>query len=155
MQPYITRTYMKRGEQQKVLHNGTNDRVNAFITLLYPLDKIKFNMTGKTRYSSDFINHLRNIKRYVIKRNVKRFILVIDNASFHVSKKTRQHVERQSRWLTVLYLPKKAPFLNPVETKANRNLKKDICANYCYETEEDLICSVRRYPRRKGCWPRI
>jgi hypothetical protein len=155
MQPYITRTYMMKGEQQKVLHKGTNDKVNAFITLLYPLDKIKFNTTGKTRNSDDFINHLRNIKRYVIKRGIKRFILVIDNASFHVSKKTRQYVERQSKWLTVLYLPKKAPFLNLVETKVNRNLKKDICANYCYETEEDLICSVRRYLRKKGCWPRI
>ena len=152
---HITRTYMKRGEQQKVLHKGTNDKVNAFITLLYPLDKIKFNTTGKTRNSNDFINDLRNIKRYVIKRGIKRFILVIDNASFHVSKKTRQYAERQSKWLTVLYLPKKAPFLNPVETKVNRNLKKDICATYCYETEEDLINSVRRYLRRKGCWPRI
>jgi hypothetical protein len=90
MQPYITRTYMKRGEQQKVLHNGTNDKVNAFITLLYPLDKIKFNTTGKTRYSSDdFINHLKSIKSYVLKRSVKPFILIIYNASFHVSKKTR------------------------------------------------------------------
>jgi hypothetical protein len=49
IQPYITRTYtMKEGEQQKVLHKGTNDKVNAFITLLYPLNKIKFN-TGKDK----------------------------------------------------------------------------------------------------------
>jgi len=154
MQPYITRTYMKRGEQQKIVHKGTNNKVNAFITLLYPLNKIKFNM-GRTRNSGDFINHLKNIKRYVLKRNGKRFILVIDNASFHVSKKTRQYVERQSEWLTVVYLPKRSPFLNPVETKVNRNLKKDICANYVYETEENLLCSVRKYLRSTGCWPKI
>ena len=153
--PYITRTYMMKGEQQKIIHEGTKEKVNAFITLLYPYNGIKFNITGKTRNSNDFINHLKNIRRYVLKRNVKRFILVIDNASFHVSKKTRQYVERQSKWLTVVYLPKKAPFLNLVETKVNRNLKKDICANYCYETEEDLTCSVRRYLRRNGCWPKI
>ncbi len=41
-----------KGEQQKIFHKGTNDKVNAFITLLYPLNKIKFN-TGKTRNSSD------------------------------------------------------------------------------------------------------
>jgi hypothetical protein len=146
---------MMKGEQQKVLHKGTNDKVNAFITLLYPLDKIKFYTTEKTRNSDDFINHLKSIKRYVIKSGIKQFILVIDNASFHASKKTRRYVERQSKWLTVLYLPKKAPFLNLVETKVNRNLKKDICTNYFYETEEDLICSVRRYLKRKGCWPRI
>ena len=142
-----------RGEQQKIQHKGTNDKVNAFITLLYPSNRIKFN-TGKTRNSDDFINHLKNIKRYVLKRNVKRFILVIDNASFHVSKKTRQYVERQSEWLTVVYLPKRSPFLNPVETRINRNIKKDICANYCYETEENLLCSVLKYLRRTGVDPR-
>jgi hypothetical protein len=91
MQRYITTTYMMKREQQKILHKCiNNDKVNAFITLLYPLNKIKFNTTGKTRNSNDdFINHLRNIKRYVLKRNVKRFILVINNASFHVSKNTR------------------------------------------------------------------
>lgn len=154
MQPYITRTYMKRGAQQKILHKGTNDKVNAFITLLYPYNGIKFN-TGKTRNSGDFINHLKNIKRYVLKRSVKRFILVIDNASFHASKKTTGYIKRQSEWLTVVYLPKRSPFLNPVETRINRNLKKDICANYCYETEENLLCSVQKYLRRTGCWPKI
>ena len=143
-----------KGEQQKIVHKGTNDKVNAFITLLYPQNKIKFN-TGKTRNSTDFINHLKNIKRYVLKRNIKRFILVIDNASFHVSKKTRQYVERQSGWLTVVYLPKRAPFLNPVETRVNRNLKKDLCANYFYETEENLLRSVRKYLRKTGCWPKL
>lgn len=145
---------MKRGEQQRILHKGTNNKVNAFITLLYPQNKIKFN-TGKTRNSNDFINHLKNIKRYVLKRNVKRFILVIDNASFHVSKKTKRHIERQSEWLTVVYLPKRSPFLNLVETRINRNLKKDICANYCYETEWSLLRSIRKYLRGIGCWPMI
>jgi hypothetical protein len=32
-----TRTYMKRGEQQKILHKGSKKKVNVFITLLYPL----------------------------------------------------------------------------------------------------------------------
>ncbi|MDN5846108.1 MAG: transposase [Candidatus Nitrosocosmicus sp.] len=94
MRPYITRTYMTKGEQQKVVHPGTKkEKVNAFITLLYPYNGIKFNITGKTRNSVDFINHLRNIKRYVRKRSVNRYILVIDNASFHVSKKTKRYME--------------------------------------------------------------
>jgi hypothetical protein len=147
---------MKRGEQQKILHKGSNDKVNVFITLLYPQNRIKFN-TSKTRNSSDFINHLKSIKRYVLKRSIKRFILVIDNASFHVSKKTKQYMERQSEdWLTVLFLPTHAPFLNIVETKVNRNMKKDVCANYNYETEDNLLCTVRRYLRcMGGSWPKI
>ena len=147
LQPYITRTYMRKGEQKKILHKGFKKKVNVFITLLYPLNGIKFT-TSKTRNSNDFINHLKSIKRYVRKRNVKRFIIVIDNASFHVSKKSRQFIERQSDdWLTVLFLPTRSPFLNLVETRVNRNLKKDICANYNYETEDNLLCNVRRYLR--------
>ena len=95
----------KRGEQQKILHKGSNDKVNVFITLLYSMNGIKFT-TSKTRNSNDFKNHLNSIKRYVLKRSIKRFILVIDNASFHVSKKTKQFIEKQSDdWLTVLFLP--------------------------------------------------
>lgn len=146
---------MAKGEQQKVVHQGTKEKVNAFITLLYPYNGIKFNTTGKTRNSKDFIIHLRNIKRYVIKRGIKRFILVIDNASFHVSKKSTKYIKSQSEWLTVIYLPKRSPFLNPVETKVNRNLKKDVCANYCYKTDVDLSRSMRKYLRRLGCWPKI
>ena len=39
--------YEKRGEQQKILHKGSNDKVNVFITLLYPLNGIKFTTSKK------------------------------------------------------------------------------------------------------------
>jgi hypothetical protein len=146
--------YMIRGEQQKILHKGSNDKVNVFITLLYPMNGIKFN-TSKTKNSNDFINHLKSIKRYVLQRTIKRFILVIDNASFHVSKKTKKYMERQAYWLTVLFPPTRAPFLNLVETKVNRNLKKDVCANYNYETKDNLLCTVRRYLRAMNSWPKF
>ena len=86
---------MMKGDQQKIFHKGSNAKVNAFITLIYPLNKIKFKIS-KSRTSNDFIDHLRSIKCYVIKNKIKRFILVIDNASFHVSRKTEQFIEKQS-----------------------------------------------------------
>ena len=146
---------MKRGEQQSILHKGSKNKDNVFITPLYPLNGIKFT-TSRTRNSNDFINHLKSIKRYVLKRSIRRFILMIDNASFHVSKKTKRYMEIQSdNWLTVVFLPKRSPFLNPVETKVSRNLKKDVCANYNYETEENLLRYLREYLRKIGSWPRI
>ncbi|MGB6591320.1 MAG: transposase [Candidatus Nitrosopolaris sp.] len=128
LQPYITNTYMMKGEQQKVFHKGSNIKINAFITLLYPSNKIKFKIS-KSRTSTDFIDHLRNIGDYVKKNKIKRFILVTDNATFHVSRKTKQFIENQLHWLTVIFLPKRSPNLNPVETRVNRNLMKDVCAN--------------------------
>jgi hypothetical protein len=94
---------MMKGEQQKVFHKGSNRKINAFITLLYPLNKIKFKIS-KSRTSADFINHLRNIGNYIKKNKIKRFILVTDNATFHVSRKTKQFIENQLHWLTVIFL---------------------------------------------------
>jgi transposase len=138
-----------KGEQQKILHKGSNAKINAFITLLYPSNRIKFKIT-KSRTSTDFINHLRSIEDYIKKNKIKRFILITDNATFHVSRKTKQFIENQLHWLTVIFLPKRSPNLNPVETKINRNLKKDVCANHNYGTEENLGKAVRRYLRSIG-----
>jgi transposase len=154
LKPYITSIYMLKGEQQKIIHNGANGKVNAFITLLYPLNKVKFKIS-KSRTSQDFIDHLRNVKRYVKSNRVKRFILVIDNASFHVSRKTKYFLNKQAQWLTIIYLPKRSPNLNPVETKVNRNLKKDICANHNYQSEENLIVAVTKYLKSIGSWRRL
>jgi transposase len=139
---------MMKGEQQKIFHKSSNRKINAFISLLYPSNKIKFKIS-KSRTSTDFI-HLWSIRNYIKKNEIKRFILVTDNASFHVSRKTKQFIENQLEWLTVIFLPKRSPNLNPVETRVNRNLKKDVCANHNYETEANLINVVRRYLRRIG-----
>ena len=155
LQPYITNTYMMRGEQQKIFYKGSNTKINAFITLIHPSNKIKFKLS-KSRTSDDFIDHLRNIKHHlIIKNKIKRFILVIDNASFHISRKTQRFLEKQSDWLTIIFLPKRSPNLNPVEIKVNRNLKKDICANHNYQTEKRLINAVRKYLRCIGSWPKL
>ena len=145
---------MTKGEQQKIFHKGSNRKINAFITLLYHSNKIKFKIS-KSRTSNDFIDHLRSIGNYIKKNKIRRFILITDNASFHVSKKTKQFIENQLDWLTVIFLPKRSPNLNPVETRVNRNLKKDVCANYNYQTEENLINAVRRYLKYIGNWPKL
>jgi hypothetical protein len=77
---------MMKGKQQKIYHKGSKRKINAFITLLYPSNKIKFKIS-KSRTSADFINHLRSIGNYIKKNKIKRFILVTDNATFHVSRK--------------------------------------------------------------------
>jgi DDE superfamily endonuclease len=121
---------MMKGDQQKIYHKGSNRKINAFITLLYPSNKIKFKIS-KSRTSADFINHLRSIGNYIKKNKIKRFILVTDNATFHVSRKTKQFIENQLHWLTVIFLPKRSPN----SSRVNRNLKKDMCANHNYGTE--------------------
>jgi hypothetical protein len=72
---------MMKGEQQRIFYKGLNAKINAFITLIYPLNKAKFKIS-KSRTSNDFIDHLRSISQYVKKNEIKRLILVMDNASY-------------------------------------------------------------------------
>jgi hypothetical protein len=90
---------MRKGEQKKILHKGSKKKDNAFITLLYPLNGIKFNTSkqSKTRNSSnDFINYLKSIKICQKKKCRQIHHCNRQCASFHVSKKTKQFIERQS-----------------------------------------------------------
>ena len=51
----------------------------------------------------------------------KRIVLVWDNASYHISNITREYINAKKKdWLTVIYLPKRAPYLNPNERKVNQ-----------------------------------
>jgi hypothetical protein len=43
----------------------------------------------------------------------KRLILIWDNASYHVSQTVLNFINKQKDWLTIIRLPKKAPYLNP------------------------------------------
>ena len=74
---------MMKGERQKIFHKGSNRKINAFITLLFPSNRIKFKIS-KSRASNDFIDHLRSIGNYVKNNKIKRFILVTDNASYRI-----------------------------------------------------------------------
>jgi hypothetical protein len=56
---------------------------------------------------------------------------------------------------SVIFLPIRSPNLNPVETRVNKNLKKDICANHNYQTEGTLIVAVTKYLKSIGSWQRL
>ena len=106
--------------------------------------------------STNTIDHLENL-RYVMKNNGwKRIVLVWDNASYHISKITREYINRQKEkedWLTVIHLPKRAPYLNPNERKVNQKIKSDVCANRFYISIEEQKDAISEYlDNRFGRW---
>ena len=80
-----------------------------------------------------------------MKTGWKRLILVWDNASYHVSQTVMNYINAQKDWLTVIHLPKKAPYLNPNERKVNQRIKSDVCANRFYEHIEDQKAAISEY----------
>jgi len=95
--------------------------------------------------SDNTIDHLEKLRKYVMKIRCKRLILIWDNASFHISRMVNDYVKAQKDWLTIVHLPKKAPYLNPNERKVNQQIKSHVCANRFYEHIEEQKAAVSEY----------
>ena len=49
--------------------------------------------------------------------NIKRIFLVLDNASIHKSKKTKEALSKHHPRITLVFLPTKSPKLNVIEVR--------------------------------------
>ena len=140
------------GEQQRIEHTGSRKKFSAYIYMVWPDQKLMYDFYDVMN-SNNTINHLENLKEYVMKIRWKRLILIWDNASFHVSRIVHDYVKVQKDWLTIVHLPKKAPYLNPNERKVNQQIKSDVCANRFYEHMEEQKAAVSEYlDKRFGRW---
>jgi len=132
------------GEQQKIEHTGSRKRFSAYISMVWPEEKLMYNFYDEMN-SINTIDHLENLKSYITKNGLwKRLILIWDNASYHVSQTVLNYINVQQKkdWLTI---PKKAPYLNPNERKVNRQIKSNICANRFYDHIEEQKTAVSQY----------
>jgi hypothetical protein len=140
------------GEQQGIEHTGSRKKFSTYISMVWPDQKLMYDFYDVMN-SNNTINHLENLKEYVMKIRWKRLILIWDNASFHVSRIVHDYVKVQKDWLTIVHLPKKAPYLNPNERKVNQQIKSDVCANRFYEHMEEQKAAVSEYlDKRFGRW---
>ncbi|HXS61037.1 MAG TPA: transposase [Candidatus Sulfopaludibacter sp.] len=150
--PCIRKSMCFEGEQQKIMYNGSRKKFSIYISMLWSDQKLLYDFYDRMN-STNTINHLENLKIYSMKNGWKRIVLIWDNASFHISKITRKYVIAQRDWLTAIYLPKRAPYLNPNERKVNQKIKSDVCANRFYINIEEQKDAVSEYlDKRFGKW---
>jgi DDE superfamily endonuclease len=144
-----------KGEQQRIEHTGSRNKFSAYISMVWPEEKLMtYNFYDKMD-STNTIDHLENLKTNIMKTGWwKRLILIWDNASYHVSQMVQNYINTQKEdWLTIIHLPKKAPYLNPNESKVNQQIKSDVCANRFYEHMEEQKAAVSEYlDKRFGKW---
>jgi hypothetical protein len=141
------------GEQQRIEHTGSRKKFSTYISMLWPEEKLIYDFYDKMD-STSTINHLENLQLHIMKTGWwKRLILIWDNASYHVSQMVQNYINAQKDWLTIIHLPKKAPYLNPNERKVNQQIKSDVCANRFYENIEEQKATVSEYlDKRFGKW---
>jgi len=151
--PCIRKSMSFEGEQQKIGHNGSRKKFSMYISMLWSEQNLLYDFYDRSN-STNAIHHLENLKMHVIQNSWKRIVLVWDNASYHISKITREYINRQKGcWLTVIHLPKRAPYLNPNERKVNQKIKSDVCANRFYTNIEEQKYAISEYLDNKfGRW---
>ena len=141
-----------QGEQQKIRHNGSRKRFSMYISMMWPEQNLLYDFYDRSN-STNTINHLENLKMYVKENDWKRIVLVWDNASYHISNITREYLNSQKDWLSVIHLPKRAPYLNPNERQVNQKIKSDVCANRFYISIEEQKDTISGYlDNRFGRW---
>jgi DDE superfamily endonuclease len=153
--PCIRKSMSFEGEQQKIRHNGSRKKFSMYISMLWPEQNLLYDFYDRSN-STNTINHLENLKMYVKQNSWKRIVLVWDNASYHISRITREYVNAQKEkdWLTVIHLPKRSSYLNPNERKVNQQkIKSDVCANRFYTSIEEQKNAISEYlDKRFGRW---
>ena len=143
--PCIRDSMSFEGEQQKIGHNGSRKEFSVYISMVWPDQKLMTYDFYDKKNSINTINHLGNLYVQIMKTGWKRLILVWDNASYHVSQIVLNYINAQKQWLTIIHLPKKAPYLNPNERKVNQRIKSDVCSNRFYEHMEDQKAEISEY----------
>ena len=141
-------------KQQKIAHTGNRMKFSVYISMVWPDEKLMAYDFYDKMNSTNTINHLEKLKVNIMKTGCwKRLILIWDNASYHVNQMVRDYVNTQKDWLTIIHLPKKAPYMNPNERRVNQQIKSDVCANRFYQYIEELKDQVSEYlDKQFGRW---
>ena len=152
--PHIRKSTSFEGEQQKIAHTGNRMKFSVYISMVWPDEKLMAYDFYDKMNSTNTINHLEKFKVNIMKTGCwKRLILIWDNASYHVNQMVRDYVNTQKDWLTIIHLPKKAPYMNPNERRVNQQIKSDVCANRFYQYIEELKDQVSEYlDKQFGRW---
>ncbi|MDI6820539.1 MAG: transposase, partial [Candidatus Hodarchaeaceae archaeon] len=141
--PKLWKCWYLKGKQLGVKTPGVNKRVNVFITLDLPSGKLIYSIHRKRR-SKEFKYRLTELFRHAKRRRFKRIVLIADNSPVHRSAESKRFLKRNGRFLKVFNLPSYSPNLNEVE-RVNRQLKRDVCANWFYGDLQGLEKAVRKY----------
>ena len=104
------------------IYDYTNDRM---LTHCYQQKK-----------SNQFIDFIERVDSFY-DLNIKRIFLVLDNASIHKSKKTKEALSKHHPRITLVFLPTKSPRLNLIEVRWMW-LQRNAINNNTFKNEQEI-----------------
>jgi len=121
--------------QSKVEHDQkVKGLLNVFGVYDYTNDRM-YTHCYKQKKSSQFIDFINKVDS-LYDPSIKQVFIVLDNASIHRSKKTREAMKKHSR-IVLVFLPTKAPELNLIEVRWMW-IQRMAINNSIFENESDI-----------------
>ena len=125
------------GQARKVTMSGERERSTLGVS--EAVARTALVHTSPTKRSADFVAPLERLDRAygpVSERTRKPVVLVLDNGPIHTSRTTRKALAERP-WITVEWLPRHAPELDPIE-RTWRDLKRHHLAHRAFRDAGDL-----------------
>lgn len=116
---------------------------NRFFYVFGVLDLVVGTLTSAFFSKANRFTFIEFLEQILLVYPSGPILLILDNARYHTAKDVLKWLEAHPR-VTILWLPKYTPALNPVE-KIWWLLKQKIAANHCYATIEDLMKAVKSF----------
>jgi transposase len=129
----LTKVWTLRGLRAEVPAAGTNKRICMYGALNYKTGQVHYlaNPHKNASNFNEFLKQLLDAKR-------DRFlVLVIDNATYHVTRATFEILTEHEDHIFIVWLPKYSPELNAIEGLWCY-LKNSALNNYFFGTVENL-----------------
>lgn len=139
LHPPLSACWMKKGQQKAVPTPGVQERCHVFGVWDWHGDEVAW-QTSRYKNSDAFCRFMD----YLLTERFpdEKIVLVMDNASFHHSGKSRAMLSLFEQRLLLFWLP---PYcsteLNPIE-RFWKHLKGQVCVNVLYPSLDDLIEAV-------------
>jgi hypothetical protein len=144
--PYLARTWHRKGKQPTLPAVGTNRRVTVFGSVDV-LRRARVELVQAAQDSAGFVRYLELLEAH--HQAVGREIyLGLDNGSAHTSALSTQALAQRRDWLHVIWLAKYAPQLNPKEREW-RYLKRD-ARSHLATTLRDFVDGILAGLRHLG-----
>jgi len=124
--PYLCRTWHRRGHQPTLPAAGTNRRVTGCGSV-EALGRGRVELVRAAGDSAGFVRYLELLEAHQ-QATGREIYLVLDNGSAHTSALSLQALAARRDWLHVIWLAKYSPHLNPKEREWRR-LKRDARAH--------------------------
>ncbi|MCX5638223.1 MAG: IS630 family transposase [Planctomycetota bacterium] len=140
--PSLHGMWVLKGTKAKIRTFGNHIKRHVFAAV-NPITGKAVNMVAKRLTADAFIGFLVKLLNGV----TKPFTLILDNSPCHRAKSVMQFLEQHKSRITVLWLPKYSPDMNPSE-QVWKDMKLNVCHNYLFGNANRLSWGIRCYFRQ-------